>query len=83
MDAYLLGTVTGQALLVVRTGVSHRDMAQAKLEALGRLPVRMVGAVLNDVPAGDHHAYYAYSYYLPGYAAEDESTNRGTVQRVI
>jgi len=60
--------------LVLRTGYSHRDVAAAKLEVLQRLPVRMLGAVLNDVPAGG--AYRYYSYYLPGYEAMDE--NSGT-----
>src|SRR2546426_8109840 len=49
---------------------SHRDMAAAKLEMLHRLPVRLLGAVLNDVPAEAGYRYY--SYYLPGYEATDE-----------
>jgi hypothetical protein len=45
-------------------------MAQAKLGVLDRLPVHMLGAVLNCVPlAGGAYAYYAY---LDGYAAEDD-----------
>jgi hypothetical protein len=47
-------------------------VAAAKLEVLQRLPVRMLGAILNDVPAGG--AYRSYSYYLPGYEAVDEDT---------
>jgi hypothetical protein len=34
--------------------------------------VRLLGAVLNDVPDGA--AYRYYSYYLPGYEAADEDT---------
>ena len=34
------------------------------------LRVRLLGAVLNDVPPGA--AYQYYSYYTPGYEAEDE-----------
>jgi Mrp family chromosome partitioning ATPase len=66
----ILGTLTGSLVLVLRTGYSLRDVAAAKLEVLQRLPVRMLGAILNDVPAGA--AYRTYSYYLPGYEAEDE-----------
>lgn len=77
VDPYVLGTLMGNLLLVVRTGVSHREVAQAKLEVLSRLPIRIVGAVLNAVPAGEHDAYYAYSYYLPGYEATDEPVRTG------
>jgi polysaccharide biosynthesis transport protein len=74
VDPLILSTLTGTLALVLRTGYSHRDVAAAKLEVLQRLPVRMLGAVLNDVPAGG--AYRYYSYYLPGYEAMDE--NSGT-----
>ena len=79
VDPFILGTVTGTLLLVLRTGHSHRDVAGAKLEVLERLPVRMLGAVLNDVPRGAAYGYYAYySYYLPGYEALDEGDGRRT-----
>jgi len=72
VDPLILSTLTGTLALVLRTGYSHRDVAAAKLEVLQRLPVRMLGAVLNDVPAGG--AYRYYSYYLPGYEAMDENS---------
>lgn len=70
IDAYVLGTVSGNLLLVFRTGNTNRSFAQAKLGMIDRLPIRVLGAVLNDVPAGER-AYQAYSY-LPGYAASSE-----------
>jgi len=70
VDPLILGTLTGTLALVLRTGYSHRDVAAAKLEMLQRLPVRLLGAILNDVPVGG--AYRYYSYYLPGYEAMDE-----------
>ncbi len=72
VDPLILSTLTGTLALVLRTGYSHRDVTAAKLEVLQRLPVRMLGAVLNDVPAGG--AYRYYSYYLPGYEAMDENS---------
>src|SRR5205807_1215454 len=72
VDPLILSTLTGTLALVLRTGYSHREVAAAKLEVLQRLPVRMLGAVLNDVPAGG--AYRYYSYYLPGYEAMDENS---------
>jgi tyrosine-protein kinase Etk/Wzc len=70
VDPFILGTRTGNLLMVLRTGQSHREMAGTKLEMLRRLPVRLLGAVLNDVPADAGYGYY--SYYLPGYEAADE-----------
>ncbi len=72
VDPLILGTLTGTLALVLRTGYSHREVAAAKLEMLQRLPVRLLGAILNDVPAGG--AYRYYSYYLPGYEAADEDS---------
>jgi polysaccharide biosynthesis transport protein len=69
-DAYVLGTLTGAMLMVLRTGVSDRELAEAKLDVLDRLPIRVLGAVLNDVrPEG---SYRHYSYYLAGYELQDE-----------
>jgi len=79
VDPFILGTVTGSLLLVLRTGHSHRDITGAKLEVLDRLPIRLLGAVLNDVPRGAAYGYYAYySYYLPGYEAVEETDGRRT-----
>jgi succinoglycan biosynthesis transport protein ExoP len=78
VDPLILGTLTGNLLLVLRTGYSYREVMAAKLEVLERLPIRVLGAVLNDVPPG--RAYRYYSYYLPGYEAVDEErghSNKG------
>jgi capsular exopolysaccharide synthesis family protein len=75
VDPLVLGTLTGTMVLALRTGYSLRDVAAAKLEVLQRLPVRLLGAILNDVPAGGTYKYY--SYYLPGYeATEEDSVSR-------
>lgn len=70
VDAFALATWTGQMLLVLRTGSTNRDMAEAKLDMVDRLPVRVVGAVLNGVR--ERNVYRYYSYYLPGYDADEE-----------
>ena len=82
VDPVILGMVSTNLLLVVRTGYSHRDVMAAKLEVLQRLPVRLLGAVLNDVPAGAGYPYYySYSYYMPGYEAVDEKSGREESER--
>lgn len=69
VDPFALGTLTGNMLLVLRTGETDRQMADAKLELLDRLPVRLLGAVLNGVPKTREYRYYSY---LSGYDAHDE-----------
>jgi tyrosine-protein kinase Etk/Wzc len=71
VDAVLLGAATGNMLLVVRTGVSQREVAAARLEVIGRMPVRVMGAILNDVPDSNAFSYYSH-YSLPGYEARSE-----------
>ena len=70
IDPLVLATATGNLLLLLRTGVSHRDLTEAKLEVISRMPIRLLGAVLNDVPRDIVFSYY--SYYLPGYETSDE-----------
>jgi capsular exopolysaccharide synthesis family protein len=69
VDPLILGSLTGAVMLVLRTGVTDRDLAEAKLDQLARLPIRVLGAVLNDVRPDGAYRYYAY---LSGYEARDE-----------
>ena len=70
VDPYLLAVATGRLLLVLRTGVSHREMMAAKLATLTRMPIQLLGVAMNDVPMDDAYGYY--SYHLSGYEAQDE-----------
>src|SRR2546430_2896011 len=69
VDPYVLATRTGNVLIVLRAGVSDLDLAAAKLDVLDTLPVRVLGAVLNDV-----RPYGAYRYYTYDAAAYAEAT---------
>jgi Mrp family chromosome partitioning ATPase len=65
-DPLILGSLTGNLAVVIRTGATEKALAQAKLDQLGRLPIRILGAILNDVSERDsYHSYYAS--YLPSY----------------
>jgi len=70
IDPFVLSTVTGHLALVLRAGETDRQLAEAKLQILDRLPVRLLGAILNDVSLKEGaYKYYRYSY---GYAVEFE-----------
>jgi len=70
IDPFVLGTATGHMLLVLRSGETDRQMAEAKLRLMDRLPIRMLGAVLNDIQTqSGAYRYYSYVY---GYTADDE-----------
>ena len=71
VDPYILGTVTGNMVLVLRTGRTDRSLAEAKLDMLDRLPVRVLGAVLNGVQ--DKANVYRHYSYLPHYEVEAET----------
>lgn len=77
IDPFVLGTATGNLLLILRSGVTDRDLAGAKLDVLDRLPVRILGAILNDVRPGGVDRYYGYQYYVKGYEARDEEPAGG------
>ena len=82
VDPLILGALAANVALVIRTGYSHRDMAEAKLEVLQRLPLRLLGAILNAVPPGASYGYY--SYFLPGYEAVEEEHKAGeTVRQIV
>lgn len=70
IDPFVLSTASGNLVLVLRAGETDRQLAEAKLQVLDRLPVRLLGAILNDVRVG--HGAYKYDQYSYGYLAEDE-----------
>jgi succinoglycan biosynthesis transport protein ExoP len=81
-DPLVLGTLTENLLLVLRTGMSDLKMAGTKLEVLNSLPVRVIGAVLNDVRSSGVYRYYMYStaeYEL----VDDEGPTREALPSVL
>ncbi len=82
VDAYALGAAAGSILVVLRQGVSDRKLAAAKLAVADRLPIRILGAVINGVPAGGIYRYYGTDYYPSARAATSAgkfSKSRGLV----
>ena len=68
-DAYVLGTAVGNVALVLRSGVTDLRLAESKLRVLRRLPVRILGAILNGSPNAAQDPDYGY---LDGYGVIEE-----------
>jgi capsular exopolysaccharide synthesis family protein len=81
-DPLILTGFTGHLLLVLRAGATNRIGASAQLEPVRASPVRLLGAVLNDVPAGASYGYYPYRY-VPGYEARDEEEGTERTTRLL
>lgn len=73
VDPMILATLTKNLVLVVRRGSTDRTLAEAKLDALDRLPVRVLGAILNDVTQGGPYRYYSY---VTGYEILDDDDTK-------
>lgn len=74
-DALALAALAGNLVVVIRTGSTQRELTEAKLDLVYRLPIRVLGAVLNDVPIRGIYGYHGSRYYsscLPGYESRDE-----------
>ncbi len=69
VDPFVLGAATGNMLIVLRRGATDRKMAETKLKLLDRLPIRLLGAVLNDIRATGEYKYYSYLY---GYTTSED-----------
>ncbi len=76
IDPFVLGTATGNMLLVLRSGETEREMAENQLRLMDRLPIRLLGAVLNSVNTSDN--VYKYYRYVYGYTADEEPAQIGT-----
>lgn len=73
-DAVVLATQADGVVLVLKAGVTHRDVAQRTVRALHDVKAKLFGAVLNDVNLersryGDY--YYGYSYRYYGYGEKN------------
>jgi polysaccharide biosynthesis transport protein len=79
-DALILSSLVGNMALVLRTGTTDKHLTHAKLDRLQRLPIRLLGAILNDVdPSGGYDSYY-YSTYLPDYQPIPEEQDEDGVK---
>jgi polysaccharide biosynthesis transport protein len=76
IDPLVLGTATGNLLVVLRQGSTDLPLAVTKLEVADSLPVRTIGAVLNDVRG--RTAFRNYTYDASDYVEEELATTAST-----
>ncbi|HLV26841.1 MAG TPA: polysaccharide biosynthesis tyrosine autokinase [Gemmatimonadales bacterium] len=69
IDPFALAAGTGSLLVVLRAGKTDVRLAQNKLTVVDRLPISVLGAVLNSIKAEGVYKYYSYDY---GYGADEE-----------
>jgi polysaccharide biosynthesis transport protein len=60
IDAYALAVATGNLVTVVRTGITDLELAKKKLKLAYRLPIRVLGAVVNDLRGKGAFSEYTY-----------------------
>jgi capsular exopolysaccharide synthesis family protein len=68
IDGYAVSAAAGNLLMVVRIGQTERRLASAKLAVADRLPINIIGTVLNGVELKGEFQYYGYA---SGYATEE------------
>ena len=72
IDAYAISSAASNLVVVIRAGKTDRRLAAAKLLLADRLPIQIVGAVLNAVQLDNEFQYYGYAAgygYTDGEAA--------------
>jgi len=61
IDAYAISAAVGNLVVVLRVGKTQRRLAAAKLLLVDRLPINIIGAVLNGVQLRGEFEYYGYA----------------------
>lgn len=79
-DAVILGSQVDGALLVIKTGVTHREASKRAMRALTDAHTHLYGVVLNDFNADkteygySYGKYYWYGRYYDGQYGEKSAT---------
>jgi capsular exopolysaccharide synthesis family protein len=61
IDAYAISAALGNLVVVLRVGKTERRLTAAKLLLVDRLPINIIGAVLNGVQLKGEFEYYGYA----------------------
>ena len=80
VDPFVLATLAGNLLLVIRTGRTERALAHTHLDNLTRVSTRVLGVVLNGTR---EQSIYRYYRYLPGYDSGNEEAEPKQLQPAV
>lgn len=62
-DAIVIGTQVDAVILVIRAGITDRNVVKQKLEMFKNVPARLLGVVLNGTTSEFGHDGYSYYHY--------------------
>jgi capsular exopolysaccharide synthesis family protein len=77
IDGYAIAAAAGSLLVVLRIGQTEKRMAAAKLLLVDRLPINVLGSVLNAAPTFGEYEYYGY---VSGYGTEELEAGKEVAQ---
>jgi capsular exopolysaccharide synthesis family protein len=77
-DSVALSRLVDGLVLVIKTGVTSRDIINSTVRALKEINAKILGVVLNDIPVGkDSYYYYQYHYYYYGDDKDKKHKKKG------
>ena len=62
-DAIVIGTQVDSAIVVIRAGVTNRNIARQKLDLFKNVPAKVLGVILNGTSMEFGHDGYSYYHY--------------------
>jgi capsular exopolysaccharide synthesis family protein len=77
-DSVALSRLVDGLVLVIKTGVTPRDIINSTVRSLKEINAKILGVVLNDIPVGkDSYYYYQYYYYYYGDDKDKKHKKKG------
>ncbi|MBX3280094.1 MAG: polysaccharide biosynthesis tyrosine autokinase [Acidobacteria bacterium] len=74
-DSLILSAMVEGVIIVVKGGVTPREMAQRTRSLLQSVGAKILGVVVNQIRLQPHDYYYYSTYYTQYYYGEDEKKN--------
>jgi Mrp family chromosome partitioning ATPase len=79
-DSFHLASLADTCLLVVRPGLTLRDMFETTLQDINANGIKVLSLVINDIQAGNKNYKYGEKY---GYTSDKERSKKSFFKRLI
>ena len=76
-DAVALSRMADGLVLVVKVGLTSREVIESALRQLKDMDAKVLGIVLNDIPIDRDNYYYSNYYYYHYHYGEEGSKKEG------